>query len=65
MKSSTPLNRAAITLATLALLGGCSSFMDSDKVNYKTEGGTKVVPLDIPPDLTQLTRDTRYAVPSG
>ncbi|WP_310625318.1 outer membrane protein assembly factor BamC [Limnohabitans sp.] len=39
--------------------------MDSDKVNYKTEGGTKVVPLDIPPDLTQLTRDTRYAVPGG
>ncbi len=39
--------------------------MEGDKVNYKTEGGTKVVPLDIPPDLTQLTRDTRYAVPSG
>lgn len=39
--------------------------MDGDKVNYKTEGGTKVVPLDIPPDLTQLTRDTRYAVPGG
>jgi len=39
--------------------------MDGDKVNYKTEGGTKVVPLDIPPDLTQLNRDTRYAVPGG
>ena len=39
--------------------------MDGDKVNYKTEGGTKVVPLDIPPDLTQLARDTRYAVPGG
>jgi len=39
--------------------------MDGDKVNYKTEGGTKVVPLDIPPDLTQLTRDTRYVVPGG
>ena len=39
--------------------------MDGDKVNYKTEGGTKVVPLDIPPDLTQLSRDTRYAVPGG
>ena len=65
MKSSLALNRTAITLTTLALLSGCSSLMDSDKVNYKTEGGTKVVPLDIPPDLTQLNRDTRYAVPGG
>ena len=65
MKTSFVMNRAAVALATLALLSGCSSILDGDKVNYKTEGGTKVVPLDIPPDLTQLTRDTRYAVPGG
>ncbi len=65
MKISFPQNRMAIALITLALLSGCSSLMDSDKVNYKTEGGTKVIALDIPPDLTQLTRDTRYAVPGG
>ena len=65
MKSSFVLNRSAIALTTLVLLSGCGSIMDGDKVNYKTEGGTKVVPLDIPPDLTQLTRDTRYAVPGG
>jgi outer membrane protein assembly factor BamC len=59
------MNRTAIALTTLALISGCSSIMDGDKVNYKTEGGTKVVPLDIPPDLTQLNRDTRYAVPGG
>jgi outer membrane protein assembly factor BamC len=39
--------------------------MDADKVNYKTQGSAKVTPLDIPPDLTQLNRDTRYAVPGG
>ncbi len=65
MNSSLVLNRSAVVLATLVLLSGCGAIMDGDKVNYKTEGGTKVVPLDIPPDLTQLTRDTRYAVPSG
>ena len=65
MKISFATNRAAVALATLALLSGCSSILDGDKVNYKTEGGTKVVPLDIPPDLTQLNRDTRYAVPGG
>jgi len=58
-------NRATLALTLLILLSGCGSIMDGDKVNYKTEGGTKVVPLDIPPDLTQLTRDTRYVVPSG
>ncbi len=65
MKISFALNRVAVALTTLVLLSACSSIMDGDKVNYKTEGGTKVVPLDIPPDLTQLTRDTRYAVPGG
>jgi outer membrane protein assembly factor BamC len=65
VKISFASNRTAIALTTLALLSGCGSIMDGDKVNYKTEGGTKVVPLDIPPDLTQLNRDTRYAVPGG
>jgi outer membrane protein assembly factor BamC len=65
VNSSFALNRTALALLTLSLLSGCSTLMDGDKVNYKTEGGTKVVPLDIPPDLTQLTRDTRYVVPSG
>jgi len=65
VKNSFASNRTAVALTTLALLSGCGSIMDGDKVNYKTEGGTKVVPLDIPPDLTQLNRDTRYAVPGG
>ena len=65
MKISSVSNRTAVALTVLGLLSGCSSIMDADKVNYKTEGGTKVVPLDIPPDLTQLSRDTRYVVPGG
>lgn len=65
MNISFASNRATVALTLLVLLSGCSSIMDGDKVNYKTEGGTKVVPLDIPPDLTQLTRDTRYVVPGG
>jgi len=65
VKISFTLNRTAVALATFALLSACTTVFDGDKVNYKTEGGTKVVPLDIPPDLTQLNRDTRYAVPGG
>lgn len=65
MKLSFALNRTAVALATLVFLSGCGSLLSGDKVNYKTEGGTKVVPLDIPPDLTQLARDSRYTVPGG
>jgi outer membrane protein assembly factor BamC len=65
VKNSFASNRTAVALTTLVLLSGCGSIMDGDKVNYKTQGGTKVVPLDIPPDLTQLNRDTRYAVPGS
>lgn len=60
------LNRTALACTVLiGLLSACTSVMDNDKVNYKTDGVAKIVPLDIPPDLTQLSRDTRYAVPGG
>ena len=49
----------------LALLSGCSTLKDTlkgDKIDYKSAG--KAGPsLDVPPDLTQLTRETRYIVP--
>jgi outer membrane protein assembly factor BamC len=63
VKISFALNRTAVALSTMVLLSACSSLIEGDKVNYKTEGGTKVVPLDIPPDLSKITRDSRYVVP--
>jgi outer membrane protein assembly factor BamC len=59
------LTRSAVLLLAVAGLSACSSLMDADKVNYKSDGIAKIVPLDVPPDLTQLARDTRYAVPGG
>ena len=51
---------------TLIALAACGSLSDSgSKVNYKTDGEAKPVRLDVPPDLTQLSRDSRYALPSG
>ena len=52
-------------LMALTLLAGCSSIkdvMEGERVNYKTEGA-KAPSLDVPPDLTQLSRETRYVVP--
>jgi len=65
VKFSFSFTRLSVALSLLSLVSACGSLMDSDKVNYKTEGAAKVVSLDIPPDLTQLTRDTRYSVPGG
>jgi outer membrane protein assembly factor BamC len=52
----------------LALLGlslaltACSS-LQSDKVDYKSTGKSKAPALEVPPDLSQLSRDNRYVVP--
>ena len=60
--------RSAAALSALlaaSLLAGCSTIrdtMDGERVDYKTSGA-KGPSLDVPPDLTQLSRDTRYVVP--
>jgi outer membrane protein assembly factor BamC len=49
-----------------AMLAGCSSMpsiLQGEKIQYKTSGGSKLPPLEVPPDLTSPTRDDRYAVP--
>jgi len=55
----------AVALLTSLALGGCSTINDTltgGKVDYKS-AGAKGPSLDVPPDLSQLTRDNRYAVP--
>jgi hypothetical protein len=37
--------------------------LESDKIDYKSAG--KAPTLEVPPDLSQLSRDNRYAVPGG
>ena len=52
-------------LAWLVLLGACSSVMDAmdTKVDYKSAG--TLPPLDVPPDLTAPSRDSRYVLPDA
>lgn len=52
-----------LAVGVLVGLGGCSS-LEGDKVDYQSQGG-KIAPLDVPPDLTQLARDSRYQPQSG
>jgi len=57
--------RVAGLCAVLGLLSACSTTFDSEKVNYKSSASVQPVALDVPPDLSQLARETRYAVPGG
>jgi outer membrane protein assembly factor BamC len=52
-------------LALIASLSACS-VLESDKIDYKSAGTALTgATLDVPPDLSQLSRDNRYAVPGG
>jgi outer membrane protein assembly factor BamC len=60
------MNRSVPLLSLLLLTGllvGCggSILPESKKIEYKSAG--KLPPLEIPPDLTQQSRDERYVVP--
>lgn len=50
-------------LLGLALALSACSVLESDKVDYKS--ATKASTLEVPPDLTQLSQESRYVVPGG
>ena len=77
MKTSTPISRPALlktpgtaafsALVALSLLAGCSTIkdtMEGERIDYKSSGA-KGPSLDVPPDLTQLSRESRYVVPGA
>jgi outer membrane protein assembly factor BamC len=61
-KNIHPHRLVSLTLAAV-LLSACSGSLlpESKKIEYKSAG--KLPSLEVPPDLTQPTRDERYAVP--
>ena len=53
----------ALSACALALAGTGCSVLEGDRIDYKSNG--KAPSLEVPPDLTALSRDTRYAVPGS
>ncbi|MDP1684726.1 outer membrane protein assembly factor BamC [Hydrogenophaga sp.] len=55
-------SRLGLVAAAALFVSGCS-MLQEDKIDYKSaqRGST----LDVPPDLTQLSRDSRYNVPGS
>ncbi len=63
--AATPIRLA--TLALLTLTAGCSSLdlgLSGDSVDYRG-AAAKTKPLEVPPDLSQLARDSRYQPQGG
>ena len=63
--ASTPLRAAVVLLAVS--LAGCSALettFGGDKIDYG-KAARKTNPLEVPPDLSPLSRDGRYAPQSG
>ena len=56
------LARLSLLAAAAVLATGCS-ILQEDKIDYKS--AERGVTLDVPPDLTQLSRDSRYNVPGS
>ncbi len=59
----------ALAAAAALFLGGCSTLenlLSGDKIDYRTSSGAnKSAGLEVPPDLTQLTKDSRYQQTQG
>jgi outer membrane protein assembly factor BamC len=61
-------SRVLTGLSCLALLASCSSVenvMSGDKVDYRSSSSSRANGLEVPPDLTQLSRESRYQQPAS
>lgn len=62
MSVSHHLRYPLLALAIGLTLSACS-VLEEDKIDYRTS--TRGNALEVPPDLTQLSRDNRYQIPGG
>lgn len=57
---------ARLSLLSIALgLSACTTTFQETKIDYKSAGKNQAPSLEVPPDLTQLSQDSRYTVPGG
>lgn len=61
-RSLPPYARLGLIALAASLATGCS-VLQEDKIDYKS--AKQISTLDVPPDLTQLSQDSRYRVPGS
>ncbi|MFZ6753071.1 outer membrane protein assembly factor BamC [Undibacterium sp. Dicai25W] len=68
MAKSFVAKNGIIGAVALVGLSGCSSIsnlVEPNKIDYKSAGKATTVSLEVPPDLTQIRRDSRFAIPEA
>ena len=74
MAERSTVQRGILTALALASLAGCGSInssfgtlLEPSRIDYKSASTatSKTKSLEVPPDLTQLQRDSRYALPDN
>src|ERR1019366_2894754 len=55
----------ALALTSLTACGSVNSLLEPDRIDYKSASKAQVPSLEVPPDLTQLQRENRYAIPEA
>ncbi len=62
-RQATPLTFRVALLTVAGLMASGCSVLQEDKIDYRSarQGNS----LEVPPDLTQLSRDSRYQLPGG
>ncbi len=68
MAKSFVAKNGIIGVLALAGLTGCSSIsnlLDPDRIDYKSASKAPTTSLEVPPDLTQIRRDSRFALPEN
>ena len=63
VNNSSRLSWLGLPAIALSVALSACSVLESDRIDYKSAG--KAPSLEVPPDLTQLAKDTRYNVPGG
>jgi len=61
------LGNMVSVLAAVALAGCSTSMLTPDRIDYKSASKKEAVAptLDVPPDLSQISRDNRYSIPDA
>ena len=68
LRSNPETARSILLAVALTGLAGCSSLnslMEPERLDYKSASKASTTNLEVPPDLTQLKKDSRYAIPES
>lgn len=56
---------SVLVLAGVISLSACTTILGSNSIDYRSASKVVTAALDVPPDLTQIRRDSRFGIPES